>query len=102
MPTAGYANANEAQPNRQSPNSQLPTKLMWKITINCSADDWRINGTAFKDLVAKYPATLLSSKKMHGDERRIMEYQLENVSDAEDFTDECMTLAGFTAAFESL
>jgi hypothetical protein len=60
---------------------------MWQITINCSADDWRINGTAFKTLVAKYPATLLSSKKMHGDE---------------DFTDECMTLAGFTAAFESL
>ena len=77
-------------------------KLMWKITINCSADDWRINGTAFKDLVAKYPATLLSSKKMHGDERRIMEYQIENVSDAEDFTDECMTLTGFTVAFESL
>ncbi len=75
---------------------------MWKITINCSADDWRINGTAFKDLVSKYPATLLSSKKMHGDERRIMEYQIENVSDAEDFTDECMTLSGFTAAFESL
>jgi hypothetical protein len=83
-----------------TPNSQLPT--MWQITINCSADDWRINGTAFKNLVAKYPATLLSSKKMHGDERRIMEYQIENVSDAEDFTDECMTLAGFTAAFESL
>jgi hypothetical protein len=92
----------EAQPNLQTINSQLSTKLMWKITINCSADDWRINGTAFKDLVAKYPAKLLSSKKMHGDERRIMEYQLENVSDAEDFTEECMTLAGFTAAFESL
>ena len=76
--------------------------FMWRITINCSADDWRINGTAFKDLVAKYPATLLSLKKMHGDERRIMEYQIENVSDAEDFTDECMTLNGFTAVFESL
>jgi hypothetical protein len=75
---------------------------MWRITINCSADDWRVSGTAFKDIAAKYPATLLSSKKMHGDERRIMEYQLENVSDAEDFTDECMTLSGFTSMFESL
>jgi hypothetical protein len=75
---------------------------MWRITINCSADDWRISGTAFKDLVAKYPATLLSSKKMHGDERRIMEYQIENVSDAEEFTDECMTLPRFVAIFESL
>jgi hypothetical protein len=84
------------------PSHTISPSLMWQITINCSADDWRINGTAFKDLVAKYPATLLSSKKMHGDERRIMEYQIENVSDAEDFTDECMTLAGFTAAFESL
>jgi hypothetical protein len=76
--------------------------IMWRITINCSADDWRISGTAFKDLAAKYPTTLLSSKKMHGDERRIMEYQIENVSDAEDFTEECMTIAGFTAIFESL
>jgi hypothetical protein len=75
---------------------------MWCITINCSADDWKINGSAFKNLAAQYPATLLSSKKMHGDERRIMEYQIENVSDAEDFTDACMTLSGFTAMFESL
>ena len=75
---------------------------MWRVTINCSADDWGIHGKAFKDLIAKYPATLLSSKKMHGDERRIMEYQLEQVSDAEDLTEECTTIAGFTAVFESL
>ncbi len=75
---------------------------MWRITINCSADDWRVSGTAFKDLVATYPATLLSSKKMHGDERRIMEYQLEHVSDAEEFTEECLKIPGFTALFESL
>jgi hypothetical protein len=75
---------------------------MWRVTINCSADDWRIHGTAFKELIAKYPATLLSSKKMHGDERRIMEYQLEHVSDAEDLTEECGTIEGFTAVFESL
>jgi hypothetical protein len=75
---------------------------MWRITINCSADDWRIHGTVFKEIAAKYPTTLLSSKKMHGDDRRIMEYQLEHVSDAEEFTEECLTLQGFTAIFESL
>jgi hypothetical protein len=75
---------------------------MWRVTINCSADDWRIQGTAFKELATKYPASLLSSKKMHGDERRIMEYQIENVSDAEDFTEACLTIPGFTAIFESL
>jgi hypothetical protein len=75
---------------------------MWRVTINCSAEDWRIQGTAFKELATKYPASLLSSKKMHGDERRIMEYQIENVSDAEDFTEECLKIPGFTAIFESL
>lgn len=39
---------------------------------------------------------------MHGDDRRIMEYQIENVSDAEDFTEACLTIPGFTAIFESL
>jgi hypothetical protein len=75
---------------------------MWRVTINCSAEDWRIHGAAFKELATKYPASLLSSKKMHGDERRIMEYQIENVSDAEDFTEECLKIPGFTAIFESL
>jgi hypothetical protein len=75
---------------------------MWRVTIECSAEDWRVQGAAFKDMAAKYPGTLLSSKKMYGDERRIMEYQIENVSDAEEFTEECMTLSGFTALFESL
>jgi hypothetical protein len=75
---------------------------MWRVTIQCSAEDWRIQSTAFKDLAAKYPGKLLSSKKMHGDDRRIMEYQIEDVNDAEEFTEECMTLPGFTALFESL
>jgi hypothetical protein len=75
---------------------------MWCVTIECSAEDWSTQGKIFKELVTKYPATLLSSKKMHGDERRIMAYQIENVSDAEDLTEECLTLAGFKAIFESL
>jgi hypothetical protein len=75
---------------------------MWRVTIQCSDDSWRIHGKAFKTIVEKYPATLLSSKKMPEDDRRIMSYQLEEVSDAEEFTDACQSFAGFTALFESL
>jgi len=39
---------------------------------------------------------------MKGDGQRIMEYQLENVNDAEEFMEECLTIDGFTASFESL
>ncbi|MBE9185544.1 hypothetical protein IQ270_12765 [Microcoleus sp. LEGE 07076] len=75
---------------------------MWRLIINCSAASWDMNSKAFKALAEKYPATPLSSKKMKGDGQRIMEYQLENVNDVEDFMEECLTLDGFTASFESL
>jgi predicted amino acid dehydrogenase len=75
---------------------------MWCVTIQCSDDNWRIHGTAFKTIAGKYPSTLISSKKMPNDDRRIMSYQLEDVSDAEAFTEECLSLGGFTAMFESL
>jgi hypothetical protein len=75
---------------------------MWRVTIQCSDDSWRIHGTAFKTIAEKYPGTLISSRKMPGDDRRVMSYQIEDVSDAEEFTDECLTLDGFTAMFESL
>jgi hypothetical protein len=75
---------------------------MWRVTIECSDDSWRIHGAAFKVMAEKYPNKLLSSRKMPGDNRRVMSYQLEAVSDAEEFTDECLTLDGFTAMFESL
>jgi hypothetical protein len=75
---------------------------MWKVTIQCSDDSWRIQANSFKAIAEKYPSTLISSKKMPGDDRRIMSYQLEEVSDAEEFTEECLTLDGFTAMFESL
>jgi hypothetical protein len=75
---------------------------MWRVTIQCSDDSWRIHGSTFKTIAEKYPTTLLSSRKMPGDDRRVMSYQIENVSDAEEFTDECLTLDGFTAIFESL
>ncbi|HEY9644611.1 MAG TPA: hypothetical protein V6C57_29210 [Coleofasciculaceae cyanobacterium] len=75
---------------------------MWRAIIQCSAEAWRNHASAFKAIAAKYPATPLSSKKMKGDERRIMEYQLDTVSDTEDFLEECLTLEGFSATFESL
>jgi hypothetical protein len=75
---------------------------MWRVTIHCSDDSWRIQATAFKTIAEKYPNQLLSSKKMPGDNRRIMSYQIDDVSDAEEFTAECQGLAGFTAFFESL
>jgi hypothetical protein len=75
---------------------------MWKVTIQCSADSWRDHAAAFKDIAARYASTPLSSKKMKGDERRIMEYELENVNDAEEFIESCMTLNGFTGTFEAL
>jgi hypothetical protein len=75
---------------------------MWRVTIQCSDDSWRIHGKTFKAIAEKYPVTLLSSKQMPGGGLRIMSYQLEDVNDAEEFTDECQSLEGFTALFESL
>jgi hypothetical protein len=75
---------------------------MWRVTIQCSDDTWRVQANAFKAIAEKYPGTLLSSKKMPGDDRRIMAYQIEDVSDAEAFAEECLSLEGFTAMFESL
>ncbi len=75
---------------------------MWRVTINCSAESWGLHSTAFKAIAEKYQGKPLSSKKMKDDERRIMEYQIEDVSEAEDFMAECLTLSGFTAFFESL
>ncbi|NJR50229.1 MAG: hypothetical protein HC780_12335 [Leptolyngbyaceae cyanobacterium CSU_1_3] len=75
---------------------------MWRVIVSCSADNWRTSATAFNAIVSKYNAKSLSSKKMKDDERRIMEFQIEAVDDAESFQDECMTLEGFTAQFEAL
>lgn len=75
---------------------------MWRLIIQCSAESWRNYATSFNAIAAKYPATPLASKKMQGDGRRIMEYQLENVNDAEEFMEDCMTLDGFNATFEAL
>ncbi|TAG91732.1 MAG: hypothetical protein EAZ09_17000 [Oscillatoriales cyanobacterium] len=75
---------------------------MWRVTINCPAASWDLYSKTFKAIAEKYPGTPLSSKKMKGDGQRIMEYQIENVNDAEDFMEECSTLDGFIATFESL
>lgn len=70
--------------------------------MQCSADSWKAHSTEFKAIAANYASVPLASKKMRDDERRIMEYQIENVSDAEEFVDACLQLDGFTAAFEAL
>lgn len=75
---------------------------MWRVIVNCSADSWRTQANAFNAILAKYAAKPLSSKKMQDDERRIMDFQIDDVSDAESFQDECATLEGFTAQFEAL
>ncbi len=75
---------------------------MWRVTINCSAESWGWHGSAFKAIAEKYGGQPISSKKMKDDERRIMEYQIEDVSAAEEFVEECLTLSGFTAFFEAL
>jgi outer membrane protein assembly factor BamD (BamD/ComL family) len=75
---------------------------MWRIIIQCSAESWRNHAKDFEAIASQYPATPLSSKKMKDDERRILEYRLENVSDAEEFVEACTTLDGFSGTFESL
>ena len=74
---------------------------MWLVIITCSGDAWKRYGTDFLALAGKYPSTIVSSKKTP-DGKRFMEYQIEDVGDAEDFEQECQNLDGFTARFESL
>jgi hypothetical protein len=80
----------------------LGVNFMWRVTIQCSDDSWRFHGAAFKVMADKYPGTLISSKKMPGDDRRIMSYQIEDVSDAEDFVADCLQMEGLAAMFEAL
>lgn len=75
---------------------------MWRVMIQCSAEAWRNYANAFNAIAAKYPGIPIASRKMKDDDRRLMEYQLETVSDVEDFIEECLTLEGFTATFEAL
>lgn len=75
---------------------------MWRVIVQCSAESWRNYSTAFKAIAEKYASIPIASKKMKDDERRIMEYQIEDVSDAEEFVEECLALEGFTATFEAL
>ena len=75
---------------------------MWRVTINCSAESWGMQGNAFKAIAEQYKGKPISSKKMKDDQRRIMEYEIEEVSDAEEFVEKCLALPGFTAFFESL
>jgi predicted secreted hydrolase len=74
---------------------------MWQISINCSGEAWKSYATEFKALADKYSGSCITSKKLP-DGQRIMVYKIEDVSDAEAFTEECQKFSGFTAYFESL
>ncbi len=74
---------------------------MWRVMIQCSAESWSKHAPAFKAIAASYASTPLASKKMKEDERRIMEYQIEDLGAAEEFIEACMALDGFTATFEA-
>ena len=74
---------------------------MWLVTITCSTDAWKRYGTSFLAMADKYQGTCVSSKKTP-DDKRFMEYKIEDVGDAEAFQNECQNLEGFTAQFESL
>ena len=75
---------------------------MWKVTIQCSADSWSKQGAVFKEIAAEYSNTPQSSKKMKGDGRRVMEYELENVGEVEEFLERSLALDGFMGEFEAL
>jgi hypothetical protein len=74
---------------------------MWLVNVTCSNDAWKRCAVEFKTMTDKYQGDCISSKRMP-DGRRIMEYKIEDVNDAEAFQDECASLAEFTAYFESL
>lgn len=69
--------------------------------IYCSDADWHRQASQFRAIADRYPGQLLSSRKMKGSEQRVMEYEFEDANDAELLMQECMTLEGFTATFES-
>lgn len=74
---------------------------MWLVTITCSTDAWKRLSTDFLAMADKYQGTCVSSKKTP-DDKRFMEYKIEDVGDAEAFESECQNLEGFTAQLESL
>jgi hypothetical protein len=74
---------------------------MWRVSITCSGDAWKRYAVDFKSLADKYQGECITSKKMP-DGTRIMDYKIEDVSDAEAFGEDCTNFAGFTAYFESL
>jgi hypothetical protein len=48
------------------------------------------------------PRNRVSTRKIKADGDRIMQYELEDVGDAEAFEEECGALPDFSAMFESL
>ena len=74
---------------------------MWLVTITCSADAWKLHSADFKAMADKYQGTCVSSKKMP-DGKRLMEYKIEDIEDAETFQNQCQNFEGFMSSFESI
>lgn len=74
---------------------------MWLVTISCSDESWRNQANTFNALASRYSAPTPITKKML-DGRRTMEYQLEDIGDAEALQEECMQLEGFKAQMEAM
>jgi hypothetical protein len=83
-------------------NEKIERIKMWLVSIFCSAEGWRLQAKAFNALLANYPAKALTTKKMRDDESRIMQFQFEDVSEAEAFIDDCAQLEGFSGQFEAM
>jgi hypothetical protein len=74
---------------------------MWQVNITCDDQSWKLSGVEFKKIAENYKGELMGSKKMP-DGKRIMSYKIEDISEAEAFTEECTKFVGFTGDFASL
>jgi hypothetical protein len=61
---------------------------MWLVNVTCSDNGWKRSAVEFKAMTHKFQGNCVSSKKMP-DGTRIMGYKIEDISDAESFSDEC-------------
>ena len=74
---------------------------MWRVNITCSGNAWKMHGAEFKTMAENYQSEVISSQKLP-DGTRVMAYKIEDVSDAEEFQENCYSFPGFVAEFESL
>ncbi|MEA5511266.1 hypothetical protein VB715_15950 [Crocosphaera sp. UHCC 0190] len=73
---------------------------MWRVNIHCDGDAWKRSGAEFKAMTQNYQAELIVSQK-RPDETRLMAYKIEDISEVENFQEDCTKFPGFTSDFES-